>query len=145
MKQLKETRQVAVPVEEAFNYVADFDNIEEWDPGVAESRRVGSGELGVGSEFDVIVSFGPSKSPMRYVITTYEPNQRVVLEGKGDKLTAIDDIRFSAVPGGTKVDYTADLEFNGFMGMIAPLLGGVLDKVGEKALDGLESKLGPLA
>lgn len=144
MTQLKETRKVAVPVEEAFRYVADFDNIEQWDPGVAESSRVGSGELGVGSEFDVMVSFGPSKSRMRYIITTYEPHSRVVLEGKGERLTAIDDIRFAAVPGGTEVDYTADLEFNGFMRYLEPLLGGVLNKVGEKALDGLSEKLGPL-
>lgn len=144
MPQLAETRRVATPLEEAFNYTADFTNIENWDPGVASSRRVDDGELGVGSEFDVMVKFGPSESPMTYKITHYEPHTRVVLEGVGKTLTAIDDIQFAPVDGGTEVSYTADLQFKGFMRFVAPLLGSTLDKVGKKALDGLESQLGPL-
>ena len=144
MAQLKETRRVAASVEEAFDYTADFNNIQNWDPGVAASRRVDEGELEVGSTFDLMVLFGSRQAPMTYTITHYEPHQRVVLEGTGKTLTAIDDIRFAAVAGGTEISYTADLEFKGLMRFVAPFIGGTLDKVGKKALDGLATKLGPL-
>ena len=144
MAQLIETRRVAAPLEEAFNYTADFTNIENWDPGVATSKRLDEGDLEVGSTFDVMVLFGSRQSPMTYTITHYEPHHRVVLEGTGKTLTAVDDIRFTTIDGGTEVSYTADLEFKGIMSFAAPFLGSTLDKVGKKALDGLASQLGPL-
>ena len=144
MTQLRETRLVAVPIEEAFDYTADFANIENWDPGVAASARVGNGPVGLGSIFDLMVVFGSKQTPMRYEITEYDPPNRVVLSGSGQRITAVDDIRFRSVEGGTQIDYTADLEFSGVMRAVAPLLGGVLRKVGTKALDGLEVELGKL-
>jgi len=144
MPQLRETRQLSVPIQEAFDYTADFANIENWDPGVAESANTSSGDIGLGSTFDVMVKFGSRETPMTYTITEFDPPNRVVLTGVGESLTAIDDIRFSAIPGGTQVDYTADLEFSGVMRLIVPFMGGVLRKVGVKALDGLENRLGKL-
>ncbi len=142
MTQLNETRLVAASLEDAFDYTADFANAENWDPGLAKSARTDAGDLGVGSTFDVIVKFGPRQSPMTYAIAHYEPPHRVVLEGTGSTLKAIDDIRFAETPAGTEISYTADLQFNGFMKLIAPFMGRALDRVGEKALDGLAAELG---
>jgi len=142
--QLRESRLVAVPVEDAFDYTADFANIENWDPGVASSAPTTEGTIGLGTRFDLMVKFGSRETPMTYEITEYDRPNRVVLRGVGDKLTAIDDIRFAAVGGGTRVDYTADLEFSGLMRLLVPFMGGTLRKVGTKALDGLESRLGKL-
>ncbi|NND01517.1 MAG: hypothetical protein HKN91_01905 [Acidimicrobiia bacterium] len=142
MHQLTEIRLVKASLDEAFEYTADFTNIEEWDPGVAKSARSDAGELGVGSTFDLMVKFGPRESPMTYTITNFEPPNRVVLEGRGSTLVAIDDIRFAAVEGGTEIRYVADLHFKGFMRLVAPFIGSSLDKVGKKALDGLSGQLG---
>ena len=144
MTQLRESRLVAVPIKEAFNYTADFANIENWDPGVATSVKVGNGPVALGSTFDLEVVFGSKQSSMRYEITEYDPPTRVVLTGSGQRIAAVDDIRFTSVDGGTRIDYTADLEFSGVMQVVAPLLGGVLRKVGTKALDGLQAELGKL-
>ena len=145
MTQLKETRIVATPLEEAFDYTADFTNIENWDPGVARSVRTDSGPLRVGSTFDLMVKFGSRQSPMTYTITHFEPPHRVVLEGEGSTLRAIDEIGFRSVENGTEIGYTADLHFKGLMRFVAPFIGGALDKVGKKALDGLAAKLGQVA
>lgn len=142
MTQLKETRIVATALQEAFDYTADFTNIENWDPGVANSQRTDSGALRVGSTFDVMVKFGSRQSPMTYTITHLESPHRVVLEGEGSTLRAIDEIEFRSVGSGTEIDYTADLQFKGIMRFVAPFIGGALDKVGKKALDGLADKLG---
>lgn len=141
MPTLKETRTVPRPQSEVFAYVADFANSAEWDPGVAAASRIDSGPLKVGSAFSLMVKFGGRQVPMLYTITALEPESRVVLEGVGDSLVAIDDIRFSAEGGGTRIDYEADLEFKGLLRFAVPFMGGALKKVGEKALDGLASTL----
>jgi dehydrogenase/reductase SDR family member 12 len=139
---LEETRFVRTPVEESFDFVADFTNIENWDPGVTRSRRVDDGPLRVGSSFEVEVKMPTGTMPMTYTITEFDRPSRVVLEGVGKKLSAIDDIRFSEEDGRTRVDYTADLQFKGFMAAVAPLVPGRIRKVGEEAMDGMARALG---
>lgn len=139
MTRLQETIEVPRPLAEVFEYVSNFSHIEQWDPGVAESVRLTPGPLGVDSRFRVVVRFGLSSTPMEYLIRVYEPPHRVVLEGEGGSVHAIDDIRFAATAAGTRIDYTADLSFQGLAGMVEPWLGGVLDRVGKNAMAGLQA------
>lgn len=140
---LHETRHIDRPLEEVFAFTADFSNADKWDPGVASSRSIDGGAPGVGSKYDVVVSFGSSEIPMTYEITEWEDNSRVVLEGKGETIEALDVIAFEARDGGTFVDYTADLTFTNWMRFVTPLMGPVLRRVGEKALDGLVKTMEP--
>jgi carbon monoxide dehydrogenase subunit G len=134
---LHEKRQIDRPLEEVFAFTADFANAEKWDPGVSSARRVGETPPGVGARYDLMVKFGSRQAPMTYEITEWEENRRVVLEGRGETLRAVDDIRFEQTEGGTLVDYTADLTFTNWMRFVAPLLSPTLRRVGERALDGL--------
>ncbi len=139
---LKERRTVERPRSEVFEYTADFSNIENWDPGVASSRMLGEGPVGKGSRFELDVRFGTSTIPMVYEIDVFEPDERVVLIGKGDTLEAVDDIRFWDENGRTVIDYTADLTFLNWVKFVVPLISPMLRRVGTRALDGLVSALG---
>jgi carbon monoxide dehydrogenase subunit G len=139
---LQEQRRVHRPQDEVFEYTADFDNIEDWDPGVAASSRRGEGSIGVGTSFDLDVRFGRAIIPMVYEITEFEPNARVVLVGKGETLDAVDEIRFRTEGEKTVIDYTADLTFHNWIGYADPLLSPFLKGVGRRAVDGLVSALG---
>lgn len=141
MVKLQETRLIDRPIAEVFEYTADFDNIEDWDPGISSSSRVDPGPVGVGSRFELGVSFGPRRIPMTYEITEYEPNERVVLIGKGEQIEAVDDIRFEERDGKTLVDYNADLTFHNYVKYLAPFMGPIFKKVGERAVDGLKESL----
>ena len=127
--------------ERVFAYTADFSNIEAWDPGVVSSRKITDGPVGLGTKYDLDVRFGRSTIPMVYEITHFEPNVRVVLQGTGEKIAAIDDIRFSMADNMTVIDYTADLTFSNFIRFLGPLANRPLRRVGEKALDGLVASL----
>ena len=141
MTRLREQIITPAPIEQAFSYTADFDNIENWDPGIAESQKIGDGRIGQGTQFDLLVAFGTRRTPMVYTITEYDAPRRVVLVGEGSNLTAIDEITFAEVPEGTAVTYQADLAFKGLMKFAAPFLGSVLKGVGRKAMNGLEEAL----
>lgn len=134
---LREHIVVPRDIASAFEYTADFSNIENWDPGVAESKKRDDAPVGLGSEFDLVVLFGSSRIPMTYTITEFDPPHRVVLVGKGEKLDAIDTITFSPSDSGTRIDYVAELTFHNFVRFIERLLGRTFKKVGEKAVSGL--------
>jgi dehydrogenase/reductase SDR family protein 12 len=141
MKRLREVIEVPRNAAEAFRYTADFGLIEQWDPGVTESEKLTAGALGVGSRFRVVVRSGLGTSEMYYTITRWEPPLRVVLEGEGDAIHAVDDIRFTEVAGGTRIDYTADITLGGAAGKAEFLLGPLLERVGKKAMAGLKKAL----
>ena len=93
MTRLHETVETSLPVEEAFAFVADFANAQQWDPGVATSERIGGGPVGVGARYNLGVRMRGRVAPMEYRITTFEAPTRVVLAGEGSNVSAVDDIR----------------------------------------------------
>lgn len=138
---LVERRWVTRPQPEAFEYTADFSNIEDWDPGVVASRKVTEGPIGLGTRFALEVKFGAGTTPMIYEITVYQPDHRVVLVGDGEKLHAVDEITFASQDNMTVIDYAADLTFRNLFRFIRPLMRPILEKVGKDALDGLARAL----
>jgi len=141
MTRLHEQIITQTPIEAAFTYVADFNNIEQWDPGIAQSDQIGNGPIEVGTRFNLLVAFGTRRIPMVYTVTEFDAPNRVVLVGEGSTLTAVDEITFAAVPQGTAITYTAELTFKGAMRFAAPFLGGLLKGVGRKAVEGMAAAL----
>ena len=139
MIRLRETIEVPRPVDDVFSYVSNFANAAQWDPGVAESTKTSPGRVGVGTVFSLRVRFGPRSIPMAYVIRAYEPPSRVVLEGTGGSVHALDDIAFAATPRGTRITYAADITLRGTVGRVEPWLKGALDRVGKNAVRGLQA------
>jgi hypothetical protein len=140
--QLVERRWVSMPQSEVFTYAADFSNIEGWDPGVESSRKVGDGPVGMGTRYELQVRFGSKTIPMIYETAVFAPPDRVVLLGYGEKLSAVDEIRFSRHDNLTLIEYTAVLWFHNFFKYLGPLLRPTLKKVGTDAMDGLARALG---
>jgi NAD(P)-dependent dehydrogenase (short-subunit alcohol dehydrogenase family) len=103
------------------------------------------GPVRVGSRYRLDVVFGPSTTVMEYVVTVLEPPRRVVLEGHGGSIHAIDDIRFEPVPvgkrTGTRITYTAEISLLGALARIEPWMKGTLGKVGRDAVAGLKAAL----
>ena len=141
MIRLRESIEVPRPIDEAFSYASNFGNAAQWDPGVAESCKASHGPIGIGTAFGLKVRFGPRSIPMTYVVREYDPPKRVLLEGKGDSVHALDDIGFAATPRGTRITYTADISLLGALSAVEPFLKGALGRVGKNAARGLQSAL----
>jgi len=138
---LRERIETPLPIDEAFAYIADFANSQEWDPGVATAERLDPGPVGVGSRYRLGVRMGSRVAPMEYRISVFQPPTRVVLTGSGSGVTAVDDIRFERLEEGTRVDYTADIKLGGVLGLIQPLLGRSFANLGRNAVDGMQRTL----
>jgi NAD(P)-dependent dehydrogenase (short-subunit alcohol dehydrogenase family)/carbon monoxide dehydrogenase subunit G len=145
MTRLHERIETSLPIEAAFDYVADFANAQEWDPGVASARRVDDGPVAVGSRYDLGVRIGGRVAPMAYRITELDRPRRVVLVGVGSNVDAVDDIRFERSGDGTVIDYTADIRLGGLLRVAQPFLGGSFAKIARDAASGMERTLAALA
>jgi carbon monoxide dehydrogenase subunit G len=141
MTRLNERIETPLPIDEAFAYLADFANSEEWDPGVVSAERIDDGPVGVGSRYRVGVRQGDRVAMMEYRISVHDAPNRVVLIGDGSGISAVDDIRFERAARGTTVDYTADIKLNGLLRLVQPFLGGTFAKIARDAADGIERTL----
>jgi carbon monoxide dehydrogenase subunit G len=145
MPRLHEEIVTPLSADVAFPFIADFANSSRWDPGVASSRRIDDGPLGLGARYRLEVRMGGRVAPMEYAITTYEPNRRVVLTGHGSGIIAVDEIRFEPSGSGTHIDYTADIRLGGLLRLATPFLSGAFAKIAKDALGGMKKTLDGMA
>ena len=132
---------VARPAAEVFRYIAEFENTAEWDPGIAEARKVTDGPVRVGSEFDVVALFRGKRQRFRYRVTELENGRRIVLAGDGEKATSVDSIAVEPAGAGSRISYTAEIRLKGLRRIAEPLLKPMLARTGEEALAGLKQTL----
>lgn len=130
-----------IPIEEAFDYLADFSRTAEWDPGVEEAHRITRGKVRLGSRFRVTVSFLGRRIPLEYRITEFERPSHLVLSGGDSSLRSVDEITFISRSGGTRVTYEARLELVGIRRIADPILDLLFQRVGRLAVRGLRERL----
>jgi carbon monoxide dehydrogenase subunit G len=141
MTRLDRTIETRLGAEESFAFIADFANAMHWDPGVATSEAIDDAPVGVGKRYRLGVRMGSRVAPMEYRITTFEAPHRVVLEGEGSSVTAVDDIRFAPSGTGTRIDYTADIRLGGLLFLIQPFLGRAFSSLARNAVEGMRTTL----
>ena len=141
MTRIHERIETDLPIDETFDYIADFDHADEWDPNTTHAQRLGSVQLGLGTRFALDVRMGGRTAPMEYRITEYDRPRRVVLVGEGSGVATVDDIRFEHIGDRTVVDYMADIRLGGLLRLAQPFLGGTVRRIGQQAAEGMNREL----
>jgi len=121
--------------------MADFANALHWDPSVSEAVRDGSGEVGLGSAFDLVARFAGRAVALRYTIVSYEPPRDVVLAAERPAFVSRDTITVAPAAAGSVVSYDARLEFRGIARVFDPIAQRVFDRTGRKAAAGIRAAL----
>jgi len=128
---------------EAFAYMAAFENVAHWDPGVVEAQRLTDGPVHLGTEFRVLTQTGKRRIPLTYRVSEFEEGSRLVLVASTSTLRSVDEIRVVAKDTGSVVTYEANLSLLGILRVANLLLNSTLQKIGDRARDGLRRELNP--
>lgn len=136
---------VPVPIDEAFAYLAAFDNVRDWDPSVTRAQRVFGADaaptLGEGSAFDVSLRFLGRETTLRYEITGYDEPHQVIVRGVSPTVTSIDTMTLVPAGGGTRVTYHVDLRLHGAWRVFDAALQRLFRPMAEAAIAGLQREL----
>jgi hypothetical protein len=138
---IHEIRRVLKPRSEIFAYAADLANTEHWDPMVVSARQLDSTQVGTGAKFEMVVRFGGVTIPMVYEIAEYEPDYRLLLEGRSSGLEATDEIKFLEDGNNTIIDYTSNLRFHNLLRFAEPVLAPFIRRAGSRSVDALVAVL----
>jgi hypothetical protein len=128
-------------VAEAFEYMSDVRNFENWDPGVVSVTQVAGDGPGPDAVYDVLTENNGREQLFRYVVTKYDSPVGYTIVGKKTPFTSTDVISIEADPGGSIVTYAADLTVPFPLSLGDRWLQGVFDRIGDAAASGLASAL----
>ena len=132
------------PPQQVWDYLADFENTEEWDPPTRRTTRV-SGDGGRGTVYHNTSAVAGRETPITYTVVEHDAPRLLRLEGRTSAFEALDTIE--VVPrsgGGTEVTYTADFHFTGLSRLalpVAPLLLWVLGQQAQRQMQGCLDRL----
>ena len=142
MTTLHEQVETTLPIEDVFDYVADFANSQEWDPGVATAERLDDGPVGLGSRFRLGVRLGGRASP-RWSTGSPSSNRRPGSCWSARARASPPSTRSGCerLATGTRLDYTADIRLGGILRLVEPFLGATFAAIGRNAADGMQRTL----
>lgn len=134
--------QTPMSVEDAFAYMSDVRNFEQWDPGVVSVTQVAGDGVGPDAAYDVLTSNGGRESLFRYRVTAYDSPVGYTIVGRKTPFTSTDVISVEQHNGGALVTYAADLDMPFPLSLADRWLQGVFDRIGDAAAAGLAEALG---
>jgi uncharacterized protein YndB with AHSA1/START domain len=124
MGHIESKMSAKVPVETAFDYVADPANRPKWLDSVLEVRDISEGPIGVGTSWSETLKIAGRTSEQVRTVTEYERPHRYVMEFTvlGSKAGKF-DLTFEPEESGTRIACIVDYTLPGSM------FGKVADKL----------------
>ena len=101
------------PIQEVFAFVTDHSNDKLWKPFVAESRKISTGPIGVGTCFEIVTVAWGYRRAGEVEILKYEPARSFVYRGNDKLFPFIGQLWFSSVPSGTHIEGHVEFQAQG--------------------------------
>lgn len=114
------TVDVGRPAEEVFAYLADFENVPEWNYAIESTTKLSGGPVGVGTAYRQVRTI-PSRSEERFEVTAFEPDRRLAIKGTLGPFASELDYRIEPTATGTRVTNEVDLKPKGILGVVGRL------------------------
>jgi carbon monoxide dehydrogenase subunit G len=128
------------------DYLKDFSNAEEWDPGTESCTRNDTGPVQVGSTWHNVSKIAGISTELTYTLEQLTADT-IVLVGRNDTATSTDTIMVVPGPEGTgsRVTYEAVIELSGAAKIADPIMKIVFEKIGSDTEDDMTTVLNRLA
>jgi hypothetical protein len=128
--------------QEAFDYLADFSSVSDWDPSIPHAKLTAGEPLTTGATYAVDFELLGRTVTFTYEVIEVEAPEKVVLRATESAMTSTDTMTFRSLSeGGTEVTYVADIALKGPLKLTDPLFSAVFNRVGDRARDGLRERL----
>jgi carbon monoxide dehydrogenase subunit G len=135
---------VAAPPPRVVDYLKDFGNAEEWDPGTQKCTRRGDGQIGEGTSWHNVSKIFGVTAELTYTLEKLTEST-LVFVGKNKSSTSTDTITVDPDDSGSRLTYRADLEMKGTAKILNPVMKLVFEKLAsdtEKQLSMVLNQLG---
>jgi carbon monoxide dehydrogenase subunit G len=128
MPTVSRTFSVRPPPAKVVDYLKDFSNAEEWDPGTQSCTRSDNGAVAEGASWHNVSNIFGVTAELTYVLRELT-DDKLVFVGTNKSSTSTDTISVVPDGSGSKLTYHADLEMNGAAKLLNPVMKLVFEKL----------------
>ena len=129
MTTVTRTFTVDPPPQTVIDYLKDFANAEQWDPGTQSCTRNDTGAIAVGASWHNVSKLAGLTTELTYTLTELTAD-KIVLVGKNDTATTTDTITVQPQASGSQITYRADIEMQGVAKLATPAVKLGFEKLG---------------
>ena len=137
------TITVNTDIESAFNFTADFRNLDKWNEG-DDAELITKEPLREGSVFKVKTHFNNREMVLDYEIIEWGAPLRASLRTETNNFEIVDTIFLSANAKGTELTYSIDIKYKGMFILVGLFFGPMFKKLMDTNIKNLEEVLNPL-
>ena len=112
------------------DYLKDFGNAVQWDPGTQSCERVDSGVVSEGASWHNVSKIFGFTAELTYQLEELS-DRKMVFVGKNKSARSIDTITVDAAETGSVITYLADLEMHGVAMLLNPLMQLAFEKIAD--------------
>lgn len=134
MPSVQRTFDVDAPLDQVFDYLADFTHTEQWDPGTVSTTRLDTAPLSVGARFRNVSEFLGRRTELEYTLRELDHGKRLVFAGVNKTATATDHMTFTGSARKTTITYQATFDFKGLAKVVGPFMGPALNKIADRTV-----------
>lgn len=110
------------------DYLKDFGNAEQWDPGTQSCTREDSGPIAAGATWHNVSKIVGVTAQLTYTLEELS-DDTLVFVGRNDSSTSVDTITVEPHDTGSVITYRADLEMHGAAKVLSPAMKLVFEKL----------------
>lgn len=124
MQRVERTARIPAPPSEVFAYLADLNNLAEWQSGIVSAERVDSGPMRVGSSARVTRELMGQRLEVPLTVTDYEAPTRlgIASEVSGVKAAAVLDLAEADGGSATEVSFAMEIRGSGMTSFMEPMI-----------------------
>lgn len=143
MPTVSRTFSVSPPPHQVVDYLKDFGNAVDWDPGTQECTRIDSGQIGERASWRNVSKILGVTAELTYTLETLSESN-LVFVGKNKSSTSTEKIYVDATDTGSVITYRNDLEMRGPIALLNPVLKLYFEKLANDTEKQLTSVLNRL-
>ena len=130
MTTVERTFTVQLPPDEVLEYLKDFANAEQWDPGTVKCTQTSDGPVQVGTSWHNTSKIAGITTELTYTLVDLSAEQ-IVFRGVNDSATSTDTISVRRAGAGSEITYHAEIDISGVIGKLAaPATKLLFEKLG---------------
>ena len=104
MQRVEATARIAAAPEDLFAYLADLDNVAEWQGGVTSARRTSDGPMGIGATAMVVRDLMGQRIEAPLTVNAYEPPRRLGIGSEVSGVRVQAELDLAPADGGRATD-----------------------------------------
>lgn len=143
MKRVEASARVPAAPDDVFAYLADLDNVSEWQQGVTAVQDTSDQPMGIGSTATVTRELMGQRIEVPLTVTAYEPPRRLGIgsEVSGVRVQAVLDLA-PAEDGTTELAFAMEIRGSGFTSFMEPMIASTARDEIRASLDRIAATFG---